>query len=350
MEVDHEGAFRHALIREAVYDDTAWTRRRSYHRRLAAELARRGAPPETVAEQWLAGGVRDRARPSLLAAAERFCQVHAYRDAAHAVRRALSCGRTERTRTTAWPRWSAWVAARNCTVISPGPRKHGGGRGGLPRPGRPEHARRAPATPGRGLRAAGAWDRALAARVAAAEAFAEGGQEFEAATERLAAASHPQAAANLTSALELVASARSAVERIGSIELRARALSLEGQIRAKLGDAERGVELAREGLALALAGNLSEPAAEAYRLASASSTPPATPKRSTRTQPPPTSASSKVSRAWRRSASPASPVMVKTGEWDRAVEFCRAILDAATPQRSPDGGRSRTRDRVRPAR
>ena len=155
----------------------------------------------------------------------------------------------------------------------------------------------------------GAWDRALAARVAAAEAFAERGQEFEAATERLAAASHLQAAANLTTALELVDDAGLAVARSGSIELRARALSLEGQIRAKLGDAERGVELAREGLALALAGNLSEPAADAYyRLASAlEHASAATPKRSTPTRPPATSASSKASRAWRRSASPAWP-------------------------------------------
>ncbi|MDP9209923.1 MAG: AAA family ATPase, partial [Actinomycetota bacterium] len=89
VEVDQQAAFRHALIREAVYDDTAWTRRRSYHRRLAEELERRGAAPEAVAEQWLAAGERDRARPSLLAAAERFCQMHAYRDAARAVRRAL---------------------------------------------------------------------------------------------------------------------------------------------------------------------------------------------------------------------------------------------------------------------
>jgi len=42
VEVDQQGGFRHALIREAVYDDTPWTRRRTYHRRLAEELARRG--------------------------------------------------------------------------------------------------------------------------------------------------------------------------------------------------------------------------------------------------------------------------------------------------------------------
>jgi DNA-binding NarL/FixJ family response regulator len=175
----------------------------------------------------------------------------------------------------------------------------------------------------------GAWDRALAARVAAAEAFAEQGQEFEAATERLAAAWHLQAAANLTTALELVADAGSAVERTGSIELCARALSLEGQIRAKLGDAERGVELARQGLAIALAENLSESAAEGYyRLASAlehaSGYPEALDAYAAATdfcQQQGIAGMAEICFAC------LAPVMVKTGEWDRAVEFCRVILD-----------------------
>jgi tetratricopeptide (TPR) repeat protein len=175
----------------------------------------------------------------------------------------------------------------------------------------------------------GAWDRALAARAAAAEAFAEQGQELEAATEQLAAASHLQSAANLTSTLDLIAGAGPAVERTGSIQLRVHALSLEGQIRAKLGDTHRGVALAREGLALALAENLTEPAAEAYyRLASA------------------LQAAADYSQALDAYAAASdfcdqqgiagmgevcfaclAPVMVKTGEWDRAVEVCRAILD-----------------------
>jgi lipopolysaccharide biosynthesis regulator YciM len=152
----------------------------------------------------------------------------------------------------------------------------------------------------------GAWERALAARAAAAEAFAKQGQELEAATEQLAAASHLQSAASLTSALDLVVGAGSAVERTGSVPLRVRALSLEGQIRTKLGDTHRGVELAREGLALALVENLTDPAAEAYyRLASALEHAADYPQRSTPTRPPATSARSRASQAWGRCASPA---------------------------------------------
>jgi len=52
-----------------------------------------------------------------------------------------------------------------------------------------------------------------------------------------------KSAANFTSALDLVVGAGSAVERTGLVPLRVRALSLEGQIRTKLGDTHRGAEL-----------------------------------------------------------------------------------------------------------
>jgi DNA-binding NarL/FixJ family response regulator len=331
VQVDQQGGFRHALIREAVYDDTPWTRRRSYHRQLAEELARRGAAPEAVAEQWLAAGERNRARPSLLAAAERFCQVHAYHDAARAIGRAIELwpeGEDEDDRLAALERLGRCAqlhgdltgAARAWQEVAEGCRA----RGDLSRLA--ELQRRLAGI----YELQGAWDRALAAHAAAAEAFAEQGQELEAATERLAAASHLQSAANLTSALDLITGAGPAVERTGSVQLRVRALSLEGQIRAKLGDTQRGVALAHEGLALALAENLSEAAAEAYyRLASA--------LEHTADYPQALDAYAAASDFCEQQGIAGmgevcfaclAPVMVRTGEWDRAIEVCRAILDA----------------------
>jgi DNA-binding NarL/FixJ family response regulator len=330
VEVDQQGGFRHALIREALYDDTPWTRRRTYHRRLAEELARRGAASEAVAEQWLAAGERDRARPSLLAAAERFCQVHAYHDAARAISRAIELwpeGEDEDGRLAALERLGQCAqlhgdlagAARAWQEVVEGCRARG------ERSRLAELQRRLAGI----YELQGAWDRALAARAAAAEAFAEQGQELEAATEHLAAASHLQAAANLTSALDLIAGAGPAVERTGSVQLRVRALSLEGQIRAKLGDTQRGVALAREGLAVALAENLTEPAAEAYyRLASA--------LQAATDYPQALDAYAAASDFCDQQGIAGmgevcfaclAPVMVKTGEWHRAVEVCRAILD-----------------------
>jgi len=83
------GAFRHALTREALYGAVTWTRRRSLHAEVAAWLEAGGASPAEVAEHWLAGQQPARARPALLAAGELFAAVHAHRDAAQAVRRAV---------------------------------------------------------------------------------------------------------------------------------------------------------------------------------------------------------------------------------------------------------------------
>ncbi len=83
------GAFRHALAREALYADVPWLRRRSLHARLAEELEARDAPSIEVATQWQGAHEQARAREALLRAAEESRAVHAYRDAAHAGRRAL---------------------------------------------------------------------------------------------------------------------------------------------------------------------------------------------------------------------------------------------------------------------
>ena len=91
VEVDEGvGAFPHALAREAFYRNVPWTRRRLLHRQVAELLEAAEASPSLLAEHWLAGRVPDRARPALLAAAEAFCGVHAYRDAARCARRALA--------------------------------------------------------------------------------------------------------------------------------------------------------------------------------------------------------------------------------------------------------------------
>ena len=222
MEVDHQGAFRHDLIREAIYDDTAWTRRRAYHRRLAEELERRGARPRRL--------------PSI---------------------GSLAASATVRVR-ACWPRRSG--SARSMPTMTPHTRSavqlsngregededdrlaalerlggyaqlHGDLAGALRAWHEVLEVRqrrgdlKALAPPERRLAGIyelqGAWDRALAARTAAADAFAALGMDFESATERLVAASHLQSAAKLTAALDLIASAASVVERTRSTELRA---------------------------------------------------------------------------------------------------------------------------------
>src|SRR4051794_4024068 len=86
---DGRAAFPHALVRDALYEDVAWLRRRALHEQLAAELARRDAPPAELATHWLAARDEEKARAELLRAAQDFCAAHAYRDAARAGHQAL---------------------------------------------------------------------------------------------------------------------------------------------------------------------------------------------------------------------------------------------------------------------
>ena len=90
--------FRHALVREAFYGEVPWTRRVALHRAVAQRLEAAHAAPLVVAEHWALGRRPDQAGAALLGAAEAFCGVHAYRDAARTTRRALELWPEERTR------------------------------------------------------------------------------------------------------------------------------------------------------------------------------------------------------------------------------------------------------------
>src|SRR4051794_11470246 len=62
-------AFRHALVRDALYADVPWLRRRSLHRALAEALEARGAGAAEVAAHWLPAREGERAPRDPLRAA-----------------------------------------------------------------------------------------------------------------------------------------------------------------------------------------------------------------------------------------------------------------------------------------
>jgi DNA-binding CsgD family transcriptional regulator len=238
---------------------------------MATTLAARGAAAAIVAEHWLAGREFEQGRQWLLAAAEASCVVHAYRDAARALQRALEL----------WPedgaeveRLAAYDQLGACAQRA----------GDLP------GAARAWEEAAAGFRAAddlhataeterqlagvlelqGQWERAFTVRQAAVEAFVTAGLPGEAATERLTLAAHLQVAGQFQDALPLLATATAEAAQAARTDLLARTLGLEGSIRANLGETEVGLALVRRGLSLALEHDLSTPAAEIYqRLANA---------------------------------------------------------------------------------
>lgn len=326
-------AFRHVLIQEAVYDEIPWTRRRSLHRDVVALLETRGAPPDVVASHWLAAREFEPARRALVAAVEASCSVHAYRDAVRAAREALElwpeeedeAGRLallDRLGACAQVSGDLAEAARAWQEVAEA-RERAGDLYQL------AETRRRLATV---YDLEGAWERALDAHQAAAEAFAAHGLPAEAASERLVAAETLRAAGSPSAALTLVSVAADEAAQEARTDLQALALGLEGQARTELGQFETGLAKIRAGLRLALEHDLTGPAAETYfRLAVA------------------LDVASDYAAAHEvyetaidfcqaRDIAPMAQlclaclctVLLPTGDWDRAVSLCREILTAGT--------------------
>jgi DNA-binding CsgD family transcriptional regulator len=324
--------FRHALTREAVYGDVAWPRRRALHRQIAERLEARGAQPGLVAEHWLAARELEAARAALLLAAEAFCAVHAYRDAADASRRALELwpeGADEHGRLDALDRMAHCAeltgdlpaAAHAWRDVVDGRRASGA----------LQHAAQA----GRRLAAIyelqGAWERALAARDDAAAAFAASGLPGEAAAERLAAAAHLRSAGSFTPALEQLALAADEAAQSGREDLRARILGLEGNVRSRLGQIETGLRAVRAGLSLALERNLAGAAAEVYqRLAdSLEHAADYAAARAAYLEGTSYCEANAVAGTGQVCLACLSYVLRQIGEWDRAMLVCRDLLAAS---------------------
>jgi len=264
-------AFRHALIRDAFYGEIPWSRRVALHRAVAQRLAGARAAPAEVAEHWVLGRQPDRAREALLAAAGGFCAVHAYRDAARALRRALGLwpeDADEPARLDALERLAGCAelagdlgeAGTTWREVADG-RRRAGDRYRLG-----DAHRRLAAV----LELQGRWQEALASREQAADAFTAGGFPADAAAERLVAAGHLRSAASFRAALSLLETAGEQARGAGRLDLQARILGQEGNVRARMGQGQAGVELVRAGLALALEHGYTGPAAEIYqRLADA---------------------------------------------------------------------------------
>jgi DNA-binding NarL/FixJ family response regulator len=264
-------AFRHGLIRDAFYSDIAWPRRRTLHRQLAERLEQRGAAHSVVAEHWLAGREPERARRALLLGAETACRARAYRDAADLAQRALELwpeAKFEAERIATLDRF-AECAQINADLSAAAAAWREVAESHSQAGQNAQHAlveRRLAGV----YELQGAWEQALAARQVAARSFAASGQPGDAAAERLAAAAHLRSAASFSHALELLGIAAAEAQRAERVDLQARILGLEGDVRARLGQFEEGIDEVRRGLSLALQHNLSGPAAEVYqRLADA---------------------------------------------------------------------------------
>jgi DNA-binding NarL/FixJ family response regulator len=259
-------AFRHALTCEAIYTDVPWMRRRTLHAGFAAAIEGRGGPSLELAAHWLGAGETTRAREALVLAARESERLQAHRDAARAAREALElwgegeaeelrletlerCGRCAEISGELGDASKAWrELASSCD--------RAGDLAGYAR------AQRYLAAVHELL---GERDAAFAARRLAADAFASGGEPGEAALERLAMADHHRRGARYAEAIELARLAGEEAGAAGRPDLGARALGVRGVAEAKGGEFEAGLNSVRAGLALALEHELTPTAAELYQ-------------------------------------------------------------------------------------
>ena len=263
---DGRASFRHALVRDALYRDVPWLRRRSLHRQLAELLESAGVPAGEIARQWL--GARDdaKARTQLLRAAESAAAMHAYRDAAALTRHALEL----------WPGdqdGAERVAALECHAACA---ERAGELADATRAWRELASLHGAAGDQLGSASAqrriarlhafqGDRSRAIEALRVAADGFAAAGEPAEAAAERLAAADYLQFSGRHAPSLELSRRASEEARAAGRVDLQARALAAEGVVVAKRGDFETGLALVQQGLSLALDNGLTAEAADAYQ-------------------------------------------------------------------------------------
>ncbi len=259
-------AFRHALVRDALYRDVPWLRRRSLHRQLGERLEADGGAGVEVATHWLGAHDEDRARIHLCRAGREFEAAHAYRDAASMARRALDL----------WPEdeeVEERLAALECHAAWS---ELAGELGEAARSWREAAVILAARDDGAALAAAhrrlgrvcalqGDRSGAIESLTLAADAFAEAGDPGEAAADRLGAADFLQFAGRHRASLELSRRAAEEARQAGRIDLQSRTLAAEGVVTAKLGDFAQGSTLVKQGLSLALEHGLTAEAADAYQ-------------------------------------------------------------------------------------
>ena len=258
--------FRHALAREAIYADVPWIRRRKLHAAFAAAIETKGGPSLELASHWRAAADPARAREALVSAARESERLHAHRDATRAAREALElweegdgeeqrmetlerCGRCAEVAGELGDASKAWrELAAGCD--------RDGDLAGYAR------AQRHLAAVHELL---GDRDAAFAVRRLAADAFAGGGEAAEAALERLAIADHHRRGGRYAEAIELAQVASEEANAADRPDLGARTLGVRGVAEAKGGEFDAGLASVREGLAIALEHELTPTAAELYQ-------------------------------------------------------------------------------------
>jgi len=256
------GAFRTPQDREAVYAAIPWTRRRLLHKRVAEALETRRGPAQQMAGHWQAAGEPQRARRTLLDAAQQSRQARAHAQTVQLLRQALDL----------WPPGQA-EAERLVALEQLGDAAQAAGTLADALLAWREVAESA-ANPARAraLRKLANlhelncdWSRALEVRLDAMDAFGACGEHAEAAIEGIAAALRLRLWARHAAGLEVLVGAACHAQAAGREDLKVRIAALEGNLQARVGKVNEGIAAIRRALDAALTLDQPELAGEIYK-------------------------------------------------------------------------------------
>jgi DNA-binding CsgD family transcriptional regulator len=258
--------FRHALVRDAVYAQIPWTRRRRWHAEIAAALEAAGHSPDAACEHWLAAHDAPRARRALLARARRAAAQHAYADGIGHAARALE----------AWPddadeagRLDALAFLGDCALLARRPDEAAQAWNELC-----ERAERAESWSALALgrrRLAVLWglagdsERRAEACEAASAALLRDGRLHEAAAELATAADALNLLARWRAVLDLVAKAWPLARAAGDLPLQVLLQSQRGRTLARMGRIEEGLADTRAAVDIAESNGLISVLGSAYQ-------------------------------------------------------------------------------------
>jgi DNA-binding NarL/FixJ family response regulator len=259
-------AFRHALVRDAVYAEVPWLRRRAIHRGLAEALEQGSGTSMEIATHWSSAGDPARARKAFVEAVRQSEGLYAYRDATKAAREGLelwSEDEEDELRVETLERYARCAElAGELTEAAKALRELAAIRSSAEDSLGFAHAQHRLAAV---YDLKGERDTAFTARRLAAEAFAANEMRADAALERLTMADYQRARAGYGEAIELSRTALEDAETADRLDLGARARGLLGVAQAKGGEFETGLDTVRGALALALEHDLTAVAAELYQ-------------------------------------------------------------------------------------
>lgn len=261
-----QARFRHALLREAVYGQIPWTRRRQWHAQCASALETAGRSLDAIAEHWLAAHEYDRARIALLARAERACALHAHADALQHVGRALEL----------WPdgldeggRLEALYRLGDCAQLARRP--HDAARAWNELCERAERAQAWTSVAAARRRLAMLWamagevERSVDETEAAASAFLRAGRQRDAAVELCTASNALNMLARWRGVLDLTERAWPLAVAAGDLELQVLLQSQRGRALGRMGRFDEALVETRAALDVAESNSLMSVVGFAYQ-------------------------------------------------------------------------------------